>query len=750
MKKLNILILSMILSSGLVWAQADDALWALSDDAFYSMSLEELMNIRIVSVSKKSERLFDAPLSSYIISKQDIINAGANSIPEALKLCPGIIVRELTNGAYDFHIRGFDNPTHYGFTSSAYNLLTLVMIDNRPVFNQNNGGTFFETLPVDLNDVERIEIVRGPASALYGPNAVTGVINIITSRPEKEGVNVVANLQHGSYNSTIANSSVGYKNNKFNLTVSGNIQQRDRTTTDYYEFYRDKLVDASVLNGMMAYGSSFYIPISETEMIHIPLETFGGPMDNPAGSFPKPKMAVNKKGLNLFANYELSPDLSFNLSAGFSNSESQRAYFTNYTTILTTNVNDSRYVNLETKIFDGQLRVAYVNGIENMCYGSPGMIYDYQLFDMNFDYDIKLGEKLSFRPSFSMQEAVYDDTKNTIEKEIIGMINGAATFKNIAGAARLDYNPTNKLRLIAGFRTDKFNYPDDLYHSYQFSASYLFNPKFMVRSTYSRANSGAYIGNTYFDLKAAINLSPFGVPVMWKGEYNGNRDMKIFASRMFEIGWRANLTDFLQIDMDVFSQGGTNMMGSIIQPTQYDFDFQTGMPVVISSRNIGNMDTRIRMNGVTFAASIALHKLMIKPFITCQNSQLSNFSRYPVHPAVHPVNNVDQKTEKKHDTTPDFYGGIYFNYNPIKKLNVNLSPYFYGKQQHYHELDNVRETKIGEIPGKFQLNARIGYKLVRGMDLFVSGKNIFNQNVREFYGTDTMGNLYFAGMNFRF
>src|SRR5688572_26445010 len=75
----------------------------------YSLSLEELMNIPIESVSKKTETLFDAPLSSYTIRRADIDRSGATSIVEALRLAPGIIVREQTNGVYDVHIRGFDN-----------------------------------------------------------------------------------------------------------------------------------------------------------------------------------------------------------------------------------------------------------------------------------------------------------------------------------------------------------------------------------------------------------------------------------------------------------------------------------------------------------------------------------------------------------------------------------------------------------------------------------------------------------------
>ena len=83
---------------------------------------------------------------------------------EAFRLVPGMIVREESNGNYDIQIRGMGNyPTNASF--DAVSTTVLAMIDGRPVYNYLKGGTFWETLPIDLNDVEKIEVVRGPAAA---------------------------------------------------------------------------------------------------------------------------------------------------------------------------------------------------------------------------------------------------------------------------------------------------------------------------------------------------------------------------------------------------------------------------------------------------------------------------------------------------------------------------------------------------------------------------------------------------------
>src|ERR1700730_6894059 len=116
---------------------------------------------------------------------------------EAMRLVPGVIVREQANGIYDIHLRGMDNQPPNGAFDEASNTSTLVMIDNRPIYNYLMGGTFWENLPVDMNDVKKIEVIRGPAAALYGPNAVSGVINIITRQVEKPGLYLVANNQQG-------------------------------------------------------------------------------------------------------------------------------------------------------------------------------------------------------------------------------------------------------------------------------------------------------------------------------------------------------------------------------------------------------------------------------------------------------------------------------------------------------------------------------------------------------------------------
>ena len=138
-----------LLHSGVdAFSQADTA----NTNQYDSLSLRDLLSVKIVSVSKKSEFLFDAPLSASVVTREEIRLAGSTSIMEALRLVPGMIVREQTNGNYDIYLRGMDNvPPNAPFDGSS--TTTLVMIDNRPIYNYLKGGTFWETLPIDINDV---------------------------------------------------------------------------------------------------------------------------------------------------------------------------------------------------------------------------------------------------------------------------------------------------------------------------------------------------------------------------------------------------------------------------------------------------------------------------------------------------------------------------------------------------------------------------------------------------------------------
>jgi iron complex outermembrane recepter protein len=135
------------------------------------LSLEQLANLEVTSVSKKAERLSDAPASIFVITADDIRRSGVTSLPEALRLAPNLQVAQVSSSNYNIQARGINN-------NSANKLL--VLIDGRSVYTPLFSGVFWDVQDVMLEDVERIEVISGPGGTLWGVNAVNGVINVIT------------------------------------------------------------------------------------------------------------------------------------------------------------------------------------------------------------------------------------------------------------------------------------------------------------------------------------------------------------------------------------------------------------------------------------------------------------------------------------------------------------------------------------------------------------------------------------------
>src|SRR5580704_7667403 len=141
-------------------------------------SLEELMNIEVTSVSKKAQRLSSTAASVFVITSEDIRRSGLE-LPEVLRLAPGVQVARVEAGRWAVAIRGFNND----FSNKL-----MVLIDGQSVYSELNPGVMWDMVHVAPDDIERIEVIRGPNAALWGENAVNGVISIITkSAKETQG-----------------------------------------------------------------------------------------------------------------------------------------------------------------------------------------------------------------------------------------------------------------------------------------------------------------------------------------------------------------------------------------------------------------------------------------------------------------------------------------------------------------------------------------------------------------------------------
>jgi len=169
------------------------------DEDIFDMPLDKLLNIEVTSVSKKAEKASEAAASIYVVTSEDIRRTGVTSIPEALRMVPGLSVAQLNSHKWAVGARGFNEE---------YTNKLLVLIDGRTVFNPLFSGVNWDVQDVVLEDIDRIEVIKGPGASLWGANAVNGVINIITKKAQDtKGLYVSTSV--GTYDKIITEARYG-------------------------------------------------------------------------------------------------------------------------------------------------------------------------------------------------------------------------------------------------------------------------------------------------------------------------------------------------------------------------------------------------------------------------------------------------------------------------------------------------------------------------------------------------------------
>jgi len=164
---------ALVLSVILAWPGTNRAQQAAAQKPsdLTNLSLDDLMNVEVTSVSKREQKLLEAPAAIYVLTTEDIHRSGATSIAEALRMVPGLQVAKISSNKWAITSRG---------SNSEFANKLLVLIDGRSVYTPLFAGVYWDVQDVLLEDIERIEVIRGPGAALWGANAVNGVINIIT------------------------------------------------------------------------------------------------------------------------------------------------------------------------------------------------------------------------------------------------------------------------------------------------------------------------------------------------------------------------------------------------------------------------------------------------------------------------------------------------------------------------------------------------------------------------------------------
>ncbi|WP_109832334.1 TonB-dependent receptor plug domain-containing protein [Reichenbachiella versicolor] len=775
---------------------------------------ELLLNKDVTAASKKAESSFEAPLSTTVLTGEQILASGARNIEEAFRLVPGMIVREKTTGNFDIHIRGNDNiPSNNLFVYSE-NSMTLVMIDGRQVYNYVNGGTFWETLPVDIIDIDRIEIVRGAASALYGANAATGVINIITKRPENSKLEVNGNVQGGSLNTKIANLSTGQAiNDKLSYRVSGNYQYMDRTTDKLLALDPlDSLFRNSTVPGLYDAYSGILNPeeLYKVEDLFslpdpsLPWLKYVNPKDGDGSAkYQRPEMARDRYGVNGFLFYDYSDDINTRVSLGSQYSEVISSTYGDQVTPLSTRYSQTSYIDLYTKIYGLSLQANYNFGWQDIVVGDDGFKLDLDVFNAQAEYDFEFGG-LNLRPGIYYQQASQND-KPHLDEIGNGYLNAKRTINAVSGSFRADYS-INDFRFIGALRAEKYNVNDDVYLPFQFTASYNLDNAHFFRANYARANRSPFAVDSYsnYDWDRTARSFPNSI------KFVGSENLDLAVLDNFEIGYRMKPTKNIQIDIEAFYSiardfgylSPDSVVGNFaaVQSTQFNFTDPNSGSVVKIERPVPaagipefvqmayqNIEVESHQLGVTANVSwVANENLVITAYGTYQQTTLKNY--YPLT-TNEIIGQMTQDAGARLQTNGDnalgvtetsfFEGAGYDAYPSVLAYSANrpdvtkdevdheATPSFYGGASldwkglqdklgvfvsTYFFTEQVMRTQYGtdRTSPKGIVNTKVSYKIYKDNAVFVNARNVLDNSSKELGWMDETSGVYMAGLQFNF
>jgi iron complex outermembrane receptor protein len=712
-KMFRLLILYIILAVSGIFAQETEDL--------ISMSIEDILNMNIVSVSKRPENVFESPLSASVITREEILNSGATTFEECLRLVPGLLVREETHGNYDIHIRGYDNIPPGNFTIFSENTMTLVMVDGRKVFNHLNGGTFWETLPVCIDDIERIEIIRGPATSLYGPNAVTGVIHFITRKSGSQKTHVSGHLIGGSPQTAVAEASGFVRlGNNLGLRISMHAEDRQRFENTYYE-----------------YISGRYVPADSVSSYQI------DPSIDPG--FPMTKdMAASKKrwGTSVLLSWQIHPAVEVELDGGAQNSRAQTVFMETGASPLSLRTSDTRFLNFHAHAYGFQLQASGQKGgqdiSENFRIGSR---IDMETLDGTLEYAWE-NRWLKAQPGFSMQQVTYDDSPYLKNKQKgTGWLNGKRLIKNSAYFLRTEFLPFRPLRLIAAVRQDFYDYPDTAYVNFQLASTYRISRNHLIRAVYSRANRGPFFMDTYTDVTEGNELSII--------EFIGNKNLRLPLTDMGELGIRSRLSEKVQMDVEVFYTRTKDLTSFEPDVIGLSFGQEIRLNIVYKYQNIA---ATMKQLGMSANLNVTFNSVLRGRFFgTLQQTRLENFD-WKISPVtIDPVQMlfllpVLEKRSFVHRNTPAFYGGFYLDYSPAPRWHLNAGLYTMSPQIYRHDYATFDEGKgQTEIPWCFIPSFNTDYRLTSHFSLDMTVKTCLAQSV-EFGFAENIGTSFFAGL----
>ncbi|NTV48262.1 MAG: TonB-dependent receptor [Geobacteraceae bacterium] len=632
---------------------------AAPDSDLTDLPLESLMELMVTSVSKKSQPITNAAAAVFVISQEDIRRSGVTTIADALRMAPGVQVAKIDSNKWAITSRGFNGR----FANKL-----LVLMDGRSLYTPYFMGVYWEIQDTVLDDIDRIEVIRGPGAALWGANAVNGVINIITKSAENtKGTLLTAG--GGSYEKAFASARVGTTlGEKVNIRLYAKHNQRDSFELESGTSSNDKWhttrggfrLDAqpNVRDTITLQGDYYDGRLDETYKLY----------DHPASSNPPYERDVNHKtavnGGNILSRWQrtLSDTNSLSLQLYFDHSENNM--LVSPQTFNTVDLDFQQRFSLGT-----QQEIVWGLGYRYNKYeliNTPTLVFDTTNVT-NDIYSAFLHDEISLIPSK------------------LSLIIGSRFEQN--DYSGFSVQPNGRLLWIVTPR-------DSLWGS-------------VSRAVRSSTKSEQDVNYNYRTL--LVPIFPNQPPTPLKLEINGNQNFKSEELLAYEIGYRTEVMSRLSIDVALYYNVYKNLR--VITPGTLTFE---GNPLYAVQPYILSNDMHGRAIGVELAADwtpLDWWRLQAAYSYQKLKMQLDGASEDEIN-----------KGNAEGDT-PRHQLSVRSGFDMGRQVTLDF--WLRGT-------DRLASIDENTIAGYVTMDARLAWKPVKNLELSIVGQNLFHNRHPEF------------------
>ena len=431
----------------------------LTDDRIERNELEVLSQMR------QLEALFQSSASVSVLTADQLRRSGVSSIAEAMSLVPGTIVRQTTNGNYEVCLAGNDYAMkRIGSDNDQGSKIFLVMVNSVPVNNAWSGGVNWEGLPIDLVDIERIEVYRDPQSAAFGSEAIAGAVNIFTRKEVKNGVN---------FRFDAKGNKINYMKNEGSITAGINEKIKLLASYNYFSSRR--------------FGDDYYVLGKKN---YVPSDSLLYYQADAAATNKYTTLAIERTGFNIGLNYIPIPKYDFWLNVSHQDEKIQIPFSDRRQIMLNQTNQRTNQIDLSAQLLKARFVALYQYGAYDPAVGVNGYSLDVSRSYFELAYPLELKNGLGLYLGSNFQSVVYDNSSGSTNLGEVPV--GRSTYSRGALYVNTQYQVTPSLRTLASVRCEVLPAPYNYLFNFQLSGTYLLAQGKQIRTSLALSQRPPY------------------------------------------------------------------------------------------------------------------------------------------------------------------------------------------------------------------------------------------------------------------